>query len=65
MPTWRVSYRGHHADVEAQYASGAFSAARPLLVQTSGDSEIAFVDCEFRELVPPKAEPDLKFGARA
>lgn len=63
MATWRVTYRGHSVDVEAQYASGAFSAARPLLVQKSGSTEIAFVDCDFRELPAEKAEAGLK-GAR-
>jgi hypothetical protein len=59
MTTWRVTYKTHTVHVEAQYAVGAFSAARPLLVQQSGESGIAFVDCEFVEM---KAEPDPKFG---
>jgi hypothetical protein len=65
MATWRVTYRGHWVDVEAQYAAGAFGLARPLLVQASGSTEIAFVDCGFRELPATKAKPDPKFGARA
>lgn len=62
MSIWRVTYRGHSVDVEAQYAHGAFSAARPLLVQASGARDVTFVDCEFKELAARKAKTDPRFG---